>query len=217
MSEDIDGRNLHLLDADDLGRSVVFILHRRFFRTKEQRIADREEFEQKFAARLARMAQDSSLFQMDDFIQHGNTSTLLHCIAVSYFSCLLARKFRLSCSEKELLRGALLHDYFLYDWHDRDKSHSWHGFTHPGKALRNARRDFRLSLREQDIIEKHMFPLTPALPKYRETVLVCLVDKWCSTYEVFCRNPYEDLRMRFLQNRVLVQRACTAQRVSSNI
>ena len=65
-------------------------------------------------------------------------------------------------------------------------------------ALKNAKRDFRLTDREQDIIAKHMFPLTPALPKYRESVLVCLVDKWCSTYEVFSRNPYGELREKFL-------------------
>lgn len=90
--------------------------------------------------------------------------------------------------------STLLHDYFLYDWHERDASHSWHGFTHPGKALGNASADFVLTDRERDIIRKHMFPLTPAIPKYRESVLVCLVDKWCSTIEVFRRDPYADLR-----------------------
>ena len=102
------------------------------------------------------------------------------------------------CSSDLLLRGALLHDYFLYDWHEKNKYHRWHGFTHAGRALRNARKDFRLSEREQDIIAKHMFPLNLALPRYRESVLVCLVDKWCSTYEVFSRSPYEELRVKFL-------------------
>lgn len=159
---------------------------------------DRKAFEEKFAALLLVMAAESSLFKMNRFIQHGNTSTLLHCIAVSYFSFLLAEKLGITCSRKELLRGALLHDYFLYDWHENDKSHRWHGFTHPAMALKNAKRDFRLTEREQDIIEKHMFPLTPVPPRYREAVLVCLVDKWCSTYEVFSRNPYGELRKKFL-------------------
>ncbi len=165
---------------------------------KQLREAKRKEFEKKFAAFVEKTAQESELFQMDQYTQHGNTSTLLHSIAVSYFSCRLAEKVGISCSERELLRGALLHDYFLYDWHTKGEGHTWHGFTHPGKALRNARRDFILSEREQDIIRKHMFPLTPYVPKYRETVLVCLVDKWCSTYEVFKKNPYTDLRLKFL-------------------
>lgn len=174
------------------------LIYRRLFRTEEERERARRAFQEEFAACLERIAADSSVFEMDTYTQHGNTSTLLHCIAVSYFSCAVAEKLGLSYCRRELLRGALLHDYFLYDWHVKDKSHRLHGFTHPRKALRNANRDFRLSEREQDIIAKHMFPLTPKPPKYRETVLVCLVDKWCSTYEVFSRNPYGELREKFL-------------------
>lgn len=171
---------------------------KRFFRSIEERMAAREAFEEKFAAVLQKMAEESSLLKMEDFTQHGNTSTLLHCIAVSYFSCILAEKLHITYHRRELLRGALLHDYFLYDWHEKNKYHRWHGFTHAGRALRNARKDFRLSEREQDIIAKHMFPLNLALPRYRESVLVCLVDKWCSTYEVFSRSPYEEPRVKFL-------------------
>lgn len=176
----------------------MFIILKRFFMTKEEKEAARLQFEKKFAENVRRIARDSRLLSMDAYTQHGNTSTLVHSIAVSYFSCRLARIFHLSCSERELIRGALLHDYFLYDWHEKDAGHAWHGFTHPGKALGNASADFALTEREQDIIYKHMFPLTPALPKYRESVLVCLVDKWCSTLEVFNSDPYGDLRMKFL-------------------
>lgn len=176
----------------------MFSILRRFFRSKEEREAARLAFEKKFARSVRKVADGSRLLRMDGYTQHGNTSTLLHSIAVSYFSCRLAYKFHLSYSERELIRGALLHDYFLYDWHEKDASHSWHGFTHPGKALSNAKKDFALTDREKDIISKHMFPLTPAIPRYRESVLVCLVDKWCSTIEVFQKNPYEDLRMKFL-------------------
>lgn len=188
----------HEYRDQDFRKLVVFIFYRKIFRTPEEREADRRAFEKKFAALLLMMAAQSSLFKMNNFTQHGNTSTLLHCIAVSYFSVRLAEKLGIDYNRRELLRGALLHDYFLYDWHEKDKSHRLHGFTHPGRALRNANRDFQLSEREQDIIGKHMFPLTPFPPKCREAMLVCLVDKWCSTYEVFSRNPYGELREKFL-------------------
>ncbi len=173
-------------------------MRRRFFGSAGERRRARREFERRFAGVLERTVRESSLLQMEDYTQHGNTSTLLHCIAVSYFSCILAERLRISCHRRELARGALLHDYFLYDWHEKDAGHRWHGFTHARRALLNARRDFELSEREQDIIENHMFPLNIRLPRYRESVLVCLVDKGCSTYEVFSRNPYGELRRKFL-------------------
>ena len=57
------------------------------------------------------------------FIQHGSTPCLLHCIAVAYYCYRLAEHFKpLKSHETELVRGALLHDYFLYDWHIPDKA-----------------------------------------------------------------------------------------------
>ena len=81
------------------------------------------------------------------------------------------------------MRGALLHDYFLYDWHVPSETHRGHGFTHARTALHNASRDFTLDAVERDVIERHMFPLNPVPPRYRESVLVCLADKICAIGE----------------------------------
>ena len=99
----------------------------------------------------------------------------------SYYA---AQFLRLRVNKKMLIRGALLHDYFLYDWHEKDASHSLHGFYHPGTSLLNASRDFALSKIEKDIISRHMFPLTWKAPRYTESVTVCIVDKMCSVYEI---------------------------------
>lgn len=85
------------------------------------------------------------------------------------------------------VRGALLHDYFLYDWHQPHKEYGLHGFTHPSTALRNAVQDFDLNAVERNIIARHMFPLVPIPPRYRESVIVCLADKFCSLNETFSR------------------------------
>lgn len=131
------------------------------------------------------------------FIQHGSTPCLLHCIAVAYYCYRLAEHFKmLKSHEAELVRGALLHDYFLYDWHIPDKSRPMHGRYHPGAALKNAEQDFDLSDRERDIIKKHMFPLTLTPPAYMESFLVCLVDKGCSIYEIFARKAYKNRQIR---------------------
>lgn len=129
-----------------------------------------------------------------EYIQHGDTTVLLHCIAVAYFSLYLVRRLHLRCNETSLVRGALLHDYFLYDWHTPDPSHRLHGFHHPARALQNARQDLPLTPLEEDIIVHHMFPLTPKPPRSREAAVVCLVDKGCGLYETFGRGTYPGLR-----------------------
>lgn len=117
------------------------------------------------------------------FIQHGNTTVYKHCIAVAYASCVIAAKLNIQVNIHHLVRGALLHDYFLYDWHVRDCSHRMHGFTHPKRALFNASHDFTLSFTEQDIISKHMFPLTLVPPLCRESWIVTIADKYCALRE----------------------------------
>ncbi len=119
------------------------------------------------------------------FIQHGTVSCFDHSVAVAYTSLQLAASWRIKVDQRSLVRGALLHDYFLYDWHEADPSHRLHGFRHAKKALWNARKDFSLNAKEEDIIVKHMFPLNLSLPRYRESVLVILADKWCALAEIF--------------------------------
>ena len=150
--------------------------------------------EESFFSRTAMtIAGFSRLAKTDAFIQHGVTSCLLHTLAVAYYSHTVLRKIRfLKIHHSDLIRGALLHDYFLYDWHIPDKSHSLHGFRHPKAALANAEDDFSLSDIERDIIVKHMFPLTLRPPKHFESVAVCIADKICSVYEVFSRRPYQN-------------------------
>lgn len=117
------------------------------------------------------------------FVQHGNRSCYLHSLDVAKMSLKIAEKLPFELDERALVRGALLHDYFLYDWHDNDPEHRLHGFTHAKKALENASRDFVLSEVERDIIKKHMFPLNITPPKYCESWVVSLADKICALRE----------------------------------
>ena len=127
---------------------------------------------------------------MRGYLQHGDTTTLDHAIAVAYYSLMLDRKWNLNCDKSSLVRGALLHDYFLYDWHQPHKEYGLHGFTHPFTALRNAVQDFNLNAVERNIIARHMFPLVPIPPRYRDSMIVCLADKFCSLNETFSSQRY---------------------------
>ncbi len=120
-----------------------------------------------------------------DFIQHGDVSVYEHCIFVAYMSYIIANKLNLKVDKKSLIRGALLHDYFLYDWHDKNKPVKLHGFKHPKVALKNASEDFALNKKERDIILHHMFPLTITPPNSKEAWIICLADKICATKETF--------------------------------
>ena len=117
------------------------------------------------------------------FLQHGTVSVFEHSLNVACMCVWIAMVLHLAVSYGELVRGALLHDYFLYDWHVPDPSHRLHGFTHPRCALRNAERDFSLSRVERDMIARHMFPLTPLPPRYRESRILCIADKICACQE----------------------------------
>lgn len=141
---------------------------------------------------LIRLANDCQLRRLNSFTQHGTTSCMEHSFAVAYYSLALANRFRVRCNRKSLVIGALLHDYFLYDWHHKKLGY-FHGFKHGKSAMVNAQRDLVITSRESDIIKKHMFPLTVVPPRYREGFLVCLADKYCSLLEVFRKEPYQEI------------------------
>jgi uncharacterized protein len=113
--------------------------------------------------------------------RHHHVSTLEHALVISQASWYLAEAFGLN--RDACARGALLHDFFLYDW--RKKKHTHHATTHAGIALMNAHRYFNLDEMEKDIILTHMWPLSDSFFKYRESVLVSLVDKIGSTRDIF--------------------------------
>lgn len=127
---------------------------------------------------------------MDTFIQHGNITTLEHCINVSYKSYKIAKALKMDY--RSAARAGLLHDMFLYDWHSQPKNGSFfkeHGFTHPQIALENAMTHFDLNEIEKDIISKHMWPLTISkIPKYKESFLITFVDKYVACAEFV--SPY---------------------------
>lgn len=121
------------------------------------------------------------------FIQHGTVSVYEHSFTVACNCLKLADRFRIKIDRKVLVRGALLHDYFLYDWHEKDKSHKWHGFIHAKRALTNAERDFELNDIEKNMIYTHMFPMNIRIPKYKESIILCISDKICATKETIKR------------------------------
>ena len=69
-----------------------------------------------------------------------------------------------------------------YDWRETKftKSHAW---IHPRIAVRNARKITDLNAKEEDIIIKHMWGATLAPPRYKESFVVTMVDKYWAVKE----------------------------------
>ncbi|HAK46755.1 MAG TPA: phosphohydrolase [Spirochaeta sp.] len=114
---------------------------------------------------------------MVNYRHHGNVDCLHHSLSVAEKAFPIA--VRLNADIISTLRGALLHDFYLYDWHDG--APGLHGYSHPYSALREAAQRFDLNCIERDIIKKHMFPLTPFPPLFRESWIVCVADKISAT------------------------------------
>ena len=124
------------------------------------------------------------------YYQHGTTSVLKHCRNVAYSSLIVAKKleekFNITFNYKDLIIGAFLHDLFLYDWHEKDKSHRFHGYRHPVTASVNAKNICNVNKEVENIIKTHMWPLTlRKIPLSKEAVIVCLVDKILALKETF--------------------------------
>ena len=124
--------------------------------------------------------------RMREYIQHGSVTTYQHCKNVALVSFWLNRRLHLHADETSLAVGALLHDFYLYDWHENDRSHRLHGYHHPDTSCENAVTYFQVGELVQHMIRTHMWPLTiTKLPRSREAWILCLVDKYISTKETF--------------------------------
>lgn len=123
------------------------------------------------------------VMKLENFFQHLNTSRLQHSVNVAYYSYLICKAF--GWDYRSAARGGLLHDLFLYDWRQEKQPEGHHAKAHPLVALKNAKKNVELNAVEEDIIVKHMWPVTVRAPKYKEAFVVSFVDKYCACCEVY--------------------------------
>ncbi len=135
---------------------------------------------------LAAIKEHPLVLSMQDYIQHGKTTTFEHAEAVAEAVYRMARRWR-GMDIEALTRAAFLHDFYLYDWHIPNPvhPHRLHGYHHADRALENAVREFGISRHEQDMIYSHMWPLNfTRFPKTSEAWVLTLCDKMCSLREI---------------------------------
>lgn len=119
-------------------------------------------------------------FQKLKNCKHHTTSRFEHSKRVSYFAYKIC-KF-LHFDYVSATRGGLLHDFFTEEYQDCNKVSLLS--NHPKLALANAKKYFPLNDIEKNIIASHMFPVTmKVLPKYKESIIITIVDKIACVYE----------------------------------
>lgn len=155
-----------------------------FGETLEERLGERKPFDEEYYSIVNDILSHDEFRRLDDF-RHHNSTILNHVKAVSYLSYRLCKYFGLDYVSAA--RGALLHDFFHYDWRKRGGrpyKGGMHGLRHSMVALKSAQKFFNLNPLEKDIIHKHMWPLTLRPPRYRESFIVNFVDKYVSSREI---------------------------------
>ncbi|MBU2649718.1 MAG: hypothetical protein KKA81_02180 [Bacteroidetes bacterium] len=174
-----------------LNEEINTVLKRRvdiFFNTINLKIngivQDRKPEEKEYDEIAKDILDNPNFLKLQNYYHH-DSSILDHVKKVSYLSYRIAKYLKLDY--RSAIRGALLHDFFLYDWRDHHEpelaKEKLHGFAHPKIALKNSEENFSINEIEKDIIIKHMWPLTLRPPRYRESFVVTFADKYVSSRE----------------------------------
>ena len=123
---------------------------------------------------------------MKRYRHHVKGNLYDHSVKVAYLCFLHRKRFAPQKEIAPLVRGAILHDFYLYELHGEAKTHKWHWFRHPSVALKNAVERYPdLSFAERDMIKHHMFPLTLVPPLTWDGWLVWWYDMVASFHDRF--------------------------------
>ncbi len=125
--------------------------------------------------------------ELKSIVHHVTTTRFQHCVNVSYYSYRVCSFLGLNA--RSAARAGLLHDLFYYDRREYNslkiKGQDSHSRRHSLEACANAAEITEITMLERDMIEKHMWPVTHRMPRYRETYIITFIDKYCAVLE-FC-------------------------------
>lgn len=162
---------------------LTIVLARRFVIVAPQQS---EAFRRQYEAIARPLLERPELARLSQYPHHLSKTRLEHVNEVAYLSYVWGT--RLSLDVNAIVRASLLHDLFYYDW--QSEGPRLHGLRHPRIALENARRVTDLSKVEEDIIMKHMWPLTVAPPLYPESLVVSAADTFCAVRDYLSLKEY---------------------------
>lgn len=120
---------------------------------------------------------DEKILRMKEISMHRGSNCYEHSFKVAK-KAIKKSLNRKGVNLEVVLLGAILHDYYLYDWRkDRSKLKK-HGRNHPNIAIENAVKDFNISEEVKKVIKSHMWPLNiKDYPNSKEARIVSISDK----------------------------------------
>ncbi len=143
----------------------------------------REKLDEIFSGLIEDIMSHSSVQDMKRINQHSkHISRFDHSLYVAYTSFVICH--HLGLDSRAAARAGMLHDF-----HEHDSRYTSAAlkllFTHATHASKKASELFSLTKKEKNIIESHMWPITPhKLPKSREAYIINAVDTFCAMLEM---------------------------------
>ncbi len=120
---------------------------------------------------------NKKFINLKEDMHHGITR-LDHSLSVAKTAYFLSTKLKMK-NYVDVTRAALLHDFY----NNEDLNGKAIIIKHPQVAALNATKIFNINDIQINAIKAHMFPLGVVLPKYKESWLVNIADKFVATYE----------------------------------
>ena len=136
---------------------------------------------------------DEKVLRMKEISIHRGSNCYEHSFKVAKKAIKRALRHKEGTVNLEVvLIGAILHDYYLYDWRKDRTRLKKHGKNHPGIAIENAVRDFDISEEVKKVIKSHMWPINiKTFPNTKEARIVSLADKSVTSGESLSFKKYK--------------------------
>ena len=150
-----------------------------------------EEQKEKLESIYQSFLNNEKILRMKDISMHRGSNCYEHCFKVAKKAIKKSLR-RKDVNLEVVLLGAILHDYYLYDWRkDRSKLKK-HGKNHPDIAIENAIKDFDISNDVKKVIKTHMWPINiKEYPNTKEARIVSLADKAVTIGESLTSKKYK--------------------------
>ena len=137
---------------------------------------------------------DERILKMKEISMHRGSNCYIHSFKVAKLAVKRALRHKKGDLEVILI-GAILHDYYLYDWRvDRSKMRH-HMSSHPYTAAENAERDFGIHEPIKKVIQSHMWPVNfKDFPKTKEARIISNADKAIYLKEIISSKRFKKKR-----------------------